>query len=255
MKGASDVAPPAAQPEEKPRRICCCRPLVFFSCMCCCLFLISLAILLACFLATVKAPKVSMTGVNLKQISSGNNAARITCDVSLLLQNPNNVGVTITVTALVAEVYSINKQYTSAADRGDVYLGFATLPAPLKVPNSGQANFVVTVTGSLQGNTATVAGPRWLSDCGPQNSMKTTRLLIRVKQLAVQSVVPLSVSDFDMEFNAPCDQYMNLDAPSINPAGPLTTLNPPSPGFLSTASPSGTTALRSNQGTTVPLLR
>lgn len=208
--GSPLLAPPhaPAQPPQpapgKAGRIGCC---------CCCTILVVIAIVVGSILGNVDPPKVSVRWLKLKDIATNNTAARITMDMTLNLKNPNGWPVGVTIRNLSAEVYSINRQSSGkGGQRGEVYLGKAELPKVLEVNPDANVDFLLTVTANLQGTTALVAGPRWLGDCGPlpTGREKTTRLLIRVLNLVVEAVVPVQVSDVEVEADAPCDQYTTL---------------------------------------------
>lgn len=197
---------PAQPPQPAPSkggRIGCC---------CCCTILVVIAIVVGSILGNVDPPKVSARWLKLKDIATNNTAARITMDMTLNIKNPNGWPVGVTIRNLSAEVYSINKQSSGKGQRGEVYLGKADLPKALEINPDANADFLLTVTANLQGTTALVAGPRWLADCGPlpTGRERTTRLLIRVLNLVVEAVVPVQISDVEVEADAPCDQYTTL---------------------------------------------
>lgn len=194
----TDTTEGREQPKHSPLKIGCC---------CCCVLFVVLAIAIGSIAASFQKPTVSVAWVKLTDMGATANTAYVKMNVALSVNNPNGWPVKVTVNALDAEVYSINKHYTSTEDRGDVYVGNASLPGPVAVDVHSKVDFTLHVTANLGADTAMKATPRWLSECGPTNIKKTTNLLVRVQKLVAKAIFPVTISGAELETEVSCDMF------------------------------------------------
>mmetsp|Transcript_30564 Transcript_30564/g.87319 ORF Transcript_30564/g.87319 Transcript_30564/m.87319 type:complete len:259 (+) Transcript_30564:88-864(+) len=209
-------------------------------CACSCCVLLAIILFVVIVAASFETPEVEVTKAQMSGLTVNATAVTMFVNISIHVKNPNRWPIEGSVDELLAKIYSLDAQ--AADERGDaVYMGDATLPAPVSIETESETDFVVTASLMIRSSPETAAVvARMNRDCGASSQVAgsaTTKLEVVLAGILAKvagAEVDWRGKEIPFSTMVPCQGDASAAGSA---AGGLTTIPPGIAATVPTAAP------------------